>query len=65
MGADEFYPHLYCTGDFMPGGSIEGKFVGLPDTWPVGLFVGSGIMDPPMQAGIGLDLSNLCVLEVK
>ncbi|MFH2050522.1 MAG: right-handed parallel beta-helix repeat-containing protein, partial [bacterium] len=49
MGADEFYNHLYCTGDFTPSGSIEGKFIGLPATWPVGLFIGSGIMDPPLH----------------
>jgi len=49
MGADEFYKHFYCTGNFTPSGSIEGKFVGLPDTWPVGLLIGSGIMDPPLQ----------------
>jgi parallel beta-helix repeat protein len=48
MGADEFYTHLYCTGDFTPGGSIEGKLVGLPGTSPVGLFLGSGVLDPPV-----------------
>jgi hypothetical protein len=48
MGADEFYTHLYCTGDFTPGGSIEGKLVGLPGTWPVGLFIGSGVLEPPL-----------------
>ncbi|MFH1998128.1 MAG: right-handed parallel beta-helix repeat-containing protein [Planctomycetota bacterium] len=49
MGADEFYPHLYCTGDFSPQGYIEGKFVGMPGAWPAGLFIGSGVMDPPMN----------------
>jgi len=49
MGADEFSNHLYCIGEFTPNGSIKGKFVGLPSTWPVGLFIGSGIMDPPIQ----------------
>jgi hypothetical protein len=48
MGADEFYTHLYCMGDFTPGGSIEGKLVGLPGTSPVGLFFGSGVLDPPV-----------------
>lgn len=109
MGADEFYPHLYCTGNFNPGGQVEGKISGLPGTWPMGLFIGSGILetplqhkwgefyldspwylytlvpisgngvlsipttlpttpvpyDIPMQALIGLDLSNLFVLEVR
>jgi hypothetical protein len=36
-------------GDFTPGGSIEGKLVGLPGTSPVGLFLGSGILEPPIS----------------
>jgi hypothetical protein len=48
MGADEFYTHLYVTGDKTPGGSIQGKFVGLPGTTPVGLFIGSGILPSPV-----------------
>jgi hypothetical protein len=53
MGADEFYPHLYVTGDEMPGGSIQGKLVGLPSTSPVGLFLGSGVIDPPFHTPWG------------
>ncbi|MFH2000947.1 MAG: hypothetical protein ABIK28_14795 [Planctomycetota bacterium] len=49
IGADEFDTHLYCTGDATPGGSIEGKFVGLPGTLPVGLFIGSGVVHPPLH----------------
>ncbi|MHC4946318.1 MAG: right-handed parallel beta-helix repeat-containing protein [Planctomycetota bacterium] len=49
MGADEFYTHLYCTGDFTPGGDIEGKLIGLPGTSPVGLFLGSGVLEPPVS----------------
>ena len=48
MGADEFHVHLYCTGDATPGGSIAGNFVGDPGTAPVGLFLGSELLDPPM-----------------
>ncbi|MHC4944270.1 MAG: right-handed parallel beta-helix repeat-containing protein [Planctomycetota bacterium] len=48
MGADEFYTHLYYLGEATPGGDIEAKLVGLPGTSPVGLFLGSGILDPPM-----------------
>jgi hypothetical protein len=112
MGADEFYTHLYCTGDATPGGEMEVKFVGLPGNAPVDLYIGTGILDPPlpskwgdwylklpalgplslgsipspggvlilpgtlptappapysipMQALIGAELTNLCVLEVK
>lgn len=53
MGADEFYTHLYVTGDFTPGGSIEGKLTGLPGTAPVGVFVGSGTLQPPLPTPYG------------
>lgn len=53
IGADEFHTHLYVTGDFTPNGLIDGKFVGLPGTNPVGLFIGSGVLDPPMQTKWG------------
>jgi hypothetical protein len=53
MGVDEFYQHLYVTGDFSPGGAIQGKFVGLPGTSPVGLFMGSGVLDPPLPTAWG------------
>lgn len=49
MGADEFHPHFYCTGEFTPEGEIQGKFVGLPSTQPVGLFIGSGLLENPIQ----------------
>ena len=53
MGADEFYTHLYCIGDATPGGSMEIKFVGIPDTYPVIIWLGSGVMDPPMSTKYG------------
>ena len=49
MGADEFHTHLYYTGDATPGGAIQGKLTGPPDTWPVGLFLGSGVLENPLQ----------------
>jgi predicted outer membrane repeat protein len=48
IGADEFYRHLYVTGDKTPGGTIQGKFVGVPGTTPVGLFIGSGVLNSPV-----------------
>jgi hypothetical protein len=54
MGADEFHAHLYVTGDFMPGGAVEGKLVGLPGTSPVALFIGSGTLPSPMNTPWGL-----------
>lgn len=48
MGADEFFRHLYVTGNKTPGGSIVGKLVGPPGTTPVGLFLGSGILPTPI-----------------
>jgi parallel beta-helix repeat protein len=50
MGADEFYTHLYSTGDATPGGNVELKFVGLPGTSPVGLCIGSGVLDPALKS---------------
>jgi hypothetical protein len=50
MGADEFYTHLYYTGNATPGGSVEIKFVGLPGTAPVGLCIGTGVLDPPIPS---------------
>lgn len=54
IGVDEFHRHLYCTGEFTPGGAIEAKFVGVPGTGPVGLFIGAGELDPPMNTAWGL-----------
>jgi hypothetical protein len=53
MGADEFYTHLYWTGDATPGGNVELKFVGLPGTTPVDLFFGTGVLDPPWKTKWG------------
>jgi len=111
MGADEFHPHLYYTGNPTPGGNIDLKLIGIPED-TVRLWIGSGVLDPPLhhsiygnwyletpillglilgtipspdgvskmsvdipfdfvpcdiplQAGIGFQLSNLCVLEVE
>jgi hypothetical protein len=50
MGADEFYTHLYWTGDATPGGNVEIKFVGLPGTTPVGLCIGTDVLDPPIPS---------------
>jgi hypothetical protein len=45
MGADEFYTHLYQTGDATPGGNVQIKFVGLPGTSPLALCAGTGVLD--------------------
>jgi hypothetical protein len=50
MGADEFYTHLYVTGDATPGGNVEVKFVGIPGTVPVGFWLGAGVLDPPIPS---------------
>ena len=44
------YTHLYYTGDATPGGNVEIKFVGLPGTSPVGLCIGTGVLDPPIPS---------------
>jgi hypothetical protein len=53
MGADEFHRHLYMTGDFTPGGSVQCKFVGWPGTSPIGLFLSLGVLDDPLQTQWG------------
>jgi len=53
MGADEFYTHLYCTGDKTPGGKIKGKLAGFPATSPVYLILGSGIRQTPLKTQYG------------
>ncbi len=54
MGADEFFLHLYHTGNAAPGASIDLKFVGLPGALPVALFYCvSGVLDPPIPGAYG------------
>ena len=52
MGADEFYFHLYHTGEVIPGGNIDIKAAGLPSA-PVMLALGAGIKDPPISTLYG------------
>jgi len=44
MGADEYYYHLYHTGDQVPGGNIDLKVIGYPQA-PVTLAWGQTILD--------------------
>ena len=53
IGADEFYYHLYFTGDTVPGGSVDAKVVGSPST-PAFLLMGSGLLDSPWTTPYGL-----------
>jgi len=52
MGADEFHPHLYVTGDRTPGGTVQIKLLGTPAAAGL-LAVGSGVLDPPMATPFG------------
>jgi len=54
MGADEFSPHLYHTGNPEPGGLIIVKVAGLPRTSPVILFLGLYTINPPLSTPFGL-----------
>jgi len=49
MGADEFYTHLYYTGDATPGSNIDLKFIDTPNTSPVILWLGSGVLNSPIH----------------
>lgn len=53
MGGDEFNTHLYWTGDATPGGNAALKFIGLPGTTPVQLWLGSGVLNPPWPTKYG------------
>jgi hypothetical protein len=53
MGADEHHTHLYHTGNAAPGGAVEIKFTDRPGTAPVGLFIGAGLLDPPLPSKWG------------
>ena len=54
MGADEFHPHLYYTGDATPTGAIQAKCIGLPGTLVNGIILGVNIFDPPLSCDYGL-----------
>ncbi len=52
LGADEFYVHLYVTGDVVPGGKINLFVVGKPGK-PVTLASGGNVIDPPISTQHG------------
>lgn len=53
IGADEFHTHLYCTGDFSPEGQIEAYIIGTPGSAPVGIFLGFGLLNEPLNVNWG------------
>ena len=53
MGADEYWYHLYSTGDVVPTGNIDIKIVGLPGHKSVQLALGTGIKDSPYSTQHG------------
>jgi len=50
MGADEFHTHLYYTGNPAPGEKVTLNFTDTPNTTPVFLWIGSGVLDPPFHS---------------
>ncbi|MFH2000710.1 MAG: right-handed parallel beta-helix repeat-containing protein [Planctomycetota bacterium] len=53
IGADEFHPHLYYTGEMLPGGNAHVKLIGTPGATPVGLFIGFETLPNPVQCAWG------------
>jgi hypothetical protein len=53
LGADEFHPHLYNTGNATPGGLVKGKLVGWPGSSPVGLWFSAGVLEDPLPSAFG------------
>lgn len=54
MGADEFHDRLYIIGEPNLGNVIDVKMVGVPNTAPVFLWVGTGVQVPAISTGYGL-----------
>jgi len=52
IGADEFYPHLYYSGEATPGQGIDLKLIGMPKQ-PTMLYLGSGILETPHPTKYG------------
>jgi hypothetical protein len=52
MGADEFYTHLYYTGDASPDQWVDVKAIGLPMRETM-LCIGTDILDPPVTTKFG------------
>jgi len=64
MGIDEFYPHLYYTGDASPGGYVEGKLVGFPNAIPVVLFFGMNLLKDPINTKYGQWFLELPIVAI-
>ncbi len=52
MGADEFFPHLYCRGDVLPGQTVSFHVVGEPGQ-AVKVALGAKVIDPPIPTAHG------------
>jgi hypothetical protein len=53
MGADEFHPHLYFTGDPTPGGKVKIKLIAPPRCAFIQVLLGAGVLDPPVPCMFG------------
>jgi hypothetical protein len=53
IGADEFCLFLYYIGTASPGSDIVVKLMETPAAGPVLLWVGSGVLDPPLNTAYG------------
>lgn len=62
MGTDEFHPHLYSTGDVVPGATIGIRIIGQPPA-PVILALGAGVQDPPVPTPFGFLYLTLPVVQ--
>jgi hypothetical protein len=53
MGADEFYAHLYQTGEALPNHSIAVHITGPPKACPIGLWLSTGRLMTPIHCPWG------------
>lgn len=53
IGADEFYPYVYCFGEFVPNGEVALMQVGPPGSLWTMTLTGSGVADIPTNTPMG------------
>lgn len=51
--ADAFETHLFYAGSAFPGGAVDLQLIGPPGASPLGLWAGSGVLDPPLPSPWG------------
>lgn len=64
IGADEFYPHLYCLGDAIPNAGVYTRLVGIPNQTAC-LYISSSVLNTPRHTKYGYWYLEPPVLNVE